>query len=128
MKILHTITLFGIFVFFYYMVVFNTIASKEIVKDPPEFRARLGTILYHTDTPGTAFHTYCYYPTASVTYPQKSGEYIIKRVDSYKDCVGWMGISIYKEGWWVSEKEKLWWENHYFTDSIADNSNPSKAI
>lgn len=112
----------------YYLFTFAAFASKSYTKEPQEFRARLGTILYLTDTPGTAYHTYCYYPTSEVEYPHKSGEYIIKRVSSYKDCKGWLGTAIYKEGSWVSEREKIWWDGDYFNDNIANSSTPSKAI
>jgi hypothetical protein len=75
----------------------------------PRLRHRLGTILYHSDTPGNSLHYYCYYPKSSASFDQKSGEYLIKKVNSYKDCQDWYGVSIFKEGSWVSEIEKIWW-------------------
>ncbi len=127
-KYIQTFLMLVLFLSIYYAFTFQVFANRTYVKDPPEFRARLGTILYHTDTPGTAFHTYCYYPTSAVSYPHKAGEYIIKRVSSFKDCEGWLGTAIFKEGWWVSEREKLWWDGDYFNDNIADSTSPSKAI
>lgn len=87
--------------------------------DSPELRARLGTIISHSSDrkgrsgeamldPNSKSHTYCYYPKGSTLYPNKGGEYIIKREDS-GDCSGWYGQAIFHEGFWVSEREKIWW-------------------
>lgn len=128
MKILNLLLITAIFLAGYYLVVYRVFASTSTSKDLPQFRARLGTILYHTDTPGTAYHTYCYYPTSHINFDHRGSEYILKRVNTYKDCQGWLGIAIYKEGWWVSEREKLWWDGDYFNDRIANSPDSSKSI
>lgn len=100
------------FALFYSLVYINFLDSRNSW-EYPQLRARLGTILYHPEhqTPATNFdyHSYCYYPSSQVSYPDKSGEYIIKRVQSIEDCQGWFGVMSIPEGKWVSEREKLWW-------------------
>lgn len=77
----------------------------------PVLRARLGTILSHSSDYGGQEHLYCYYPHTSSLYDNKSGEYILKRADKIENCQDWYGMVIFNEGWWVSEKEKIWWRS-----------------
>lgn len=94
--------------------------SKPEEKAFPYLRERLGTILSHSDVErkrnqkfidldNKEFHVYCYYPSSSTEFSNKSGEYIIKRVENYSDCQGWHGVAQFREGPWVSEIEKIWW-------------------
>ncbi len=72
----------------------------------PEVRERFGTIVWHsmdrTQPKDLAYHTYCFYPKQSADTNS-----IIKRMDS-GDCSNWYGEAILAEGWWVSEREKIW--------------------
>lgn len=107
-----------LFAWYYFFAQFFIIKGIKI-ENSPQLRARLGTILWHSSDrngrtdeaiydPNSVAHTYCYYPKGSTQYFNKSGEYIIKREDS-GDCSGWLGQAIFYEGYWVSEKEKIWW-------------------
>lgn len=110
-----TLTLVGI----YFATVNLLFREDEVDKEFPILRARFGTILSHSDAvqnyrqnidlTDKEFHTYCYYPGESVSYTGKSGEYFIKRVDKIEDCTGWNGVAQFREGYWVSEREKIWW-------------------
>ncbi len=62
-------------------------------------KARLGTILWHSSDYGGEEHVYCYYP--------KKGTGMIKRVQKFDDCSDFLGITIFYEGHWVTEKEKI---------------------
>lgn len=97
------------FIFNFYLGVYYYFFTPTNSNEFPRLRHRLGTILYLSDTEGSAFHYYCYYPKSSAVFNQKSAEYLIKRVGNYQDCQDWYGISLYKEGSWVSEIEKIWW-------------------
>lgn len=75
----------------------------------PILRQRIGTILWHsfdgTKVEDTAWHTYCLWPDPITA--QRDQVYILKRKDQ-SDCAGfkqkvWLG-----EGYWVSEREKIW--------------------
>lgn len=77
----------------------------------PTLRERFGTIMWHSsdkdgvfqgsyNDPNAVDHTYCYYPK-----PETNSNLIIKRVDS-GDCSNWYGQVIFREGSWISEKEK----------------------
>lgn len=104
----------------WYYLFYQLFLVKDLQnEDSPQLRARLGTILWHSsdrngetnDTtyyPKPVAHTYCYYPKGSTQYSNKSGEYIIKRVDD-DNCDGWYGQAVFYESYWVSEKEKIWW-------------------
>lgn len=118
------------FLVLYYTVCYYTFVYKGELREFPTLRARFGTIIYHSSNvngvyqgafndPNAVEHTYCYYPKGSTQYAGKGGEYIIKRVDSFWECnEGWYGSFTAKEGWWVSEKEKLWWsEEQYLTEN-----------
>jgi hypothetical protein len=114
----------------WYFAFFNIfIAKNPQSADSPELRSRFGTILWHSSDrngrtseamydPKSVTHTYCYYPMGSTTYNNKSGEYIIKREDN-GDCTGWYGAAIFHEGDWVSEKEKIWWNNNEKQEELA---------
>lgn len=106
MKILTLI----LFLIGWYFVVFSVFIQKDNrVGDSPQLRARLGTILSHTSDGGGEEHLYCYYPKNTAIYPNKAGEYIIKRVSNLEDCSDWLGAVTFNEGSWVSEREKIWW-------------------
>ena len=68
----------------------------------------LGKFAGASDDPNAVEHTYCYYPKGETQYPNKAGGYIIKREDD-NNCDGWYGKAVFYEGWWVSEREKIWW-------------------
>ncbi len=91
--------------YFSYQIFFH---KTDPAEDSPVLRARLGTILWHSSGKDGPSHTYCYYPKGSTQYTNKGGEYIIKREDS-EDCSGWYGQVTFNEGYWVSEREKIWW-------------------
>lgn len=123
-KLLLLILLFGWYYLFHQLFLIKDIQ----VGDSPQLRARLGTILWHSSDrndktdqaifdPNSVAHTYCYYPKGSTQYSNKSGEYIIKRVDN-GDCNGWYGQASFHEASWVSEKEKIWWSRE---QRIEDN-------
>lgn len=124
MKLGILVFLTGFYLFSYFAFLYKP-ASTEF----PYLRERLGTILSQSSTPlhqkfdhiphsfydsTQAFHVYCYYPSAEITFPNKSGEYIIRRVDDISDCQGWYGAAIFREGNWVSEIEKLWWNKDQY--------------
>ena len=100
----------------YYYFAFNFFYQTAESDAFPYLRSRFGTILSHssdsnpkTNLTDLQYHPYCYYPKAEESYNNKAGEYIIKRVDSYKDCQNWYGVVVFREGNWVSEREKIWW-------------------
>lgn len=104
----------------YVLTGLNMFQSKPESQEFPALRERFGTILSHSDAQqkrnqiyvdldNKEFHTYCYYPSSATEYSNKSGEYIIKRVENFDDCQGWHGIAQFREGPWVSEIEKIWW-------------------
>lgn len=118
--------LLNFYLFIYYQFFYKT-PSEEF----PRLRHRLGTILYHSDTEGSSLHYYCYYPKSTAMLNQRSGEYLIKRVNSYGDCKDWYGVSLYKEGAWVSEIEKIWWNKAQMeldSGNLAETSPTSKEI
>lgn len=101
-----------IFLSFWYITCFNVfIVKNNTVGDSPQLRARFGTMLSHSSDIGGDEHLYCYYPKGNTTYHNKSGEYIIKRAENINECNYWFGAVVFNEGWWVSEKEKLWWSD-----------------
>lgn len=101
-----------VFLSFWYLICFNVfIFKKDHVGDSPQLRSRLGTILSHSSDHGGEEHLYCYYPKSSASYDNKAGEYIIKRANNLSECENFFGAIIFHEGWWVSEKEKIWWSD-----------------
>lgn len=111
-----------IFFISWYLLFYQVFISKNSDSvNSPELRARLGTILWHSSGIDGPPHIYCYYPKGSTQYQNKSGEYIIKREDS-GDCSGWYGKAVFNEGSWVSEKEKIWWnQQQKLEDNLANN-------
>lgn len=114
-----TIYLFPLLLIVFYYSLFYTIFIKKVDKEGEDktLRARFGTIMWHssdTHEPTKAYLrkpvVYCYYPTSAADYNNKGGEFIIKKVDSLKDCDQWLGRVIFEEEEWVSEREKIWWE------------------
>lgn len=102
-----------IFCFFYYLLIYIFFKVYQ-VKEETVLAHRLGTILWHSsdlrkgDTPVfRKNHVYCYYPKGEAMYRGKSGEYVIKKVNSIDDCKNWLGIAIFKENYWISEREKI---------------------
>lgn len=99
-----------IFLISWYYLSYTTFIEKDHNNyNSPQLRARFGTIMHHTSGEGGEEHLYCYYPKGTTTYRSKAGEYIIKREDKIDDCNGWFGAAIFNEGYWVSEREKIWW-------------------
>ena len=123
-----------IFLIIHLSVFYFAFLKKSELTEFPALRARFGTIVYHSSNanrvyegafndPNAVNHTYCYYPKESTQYQGKSGEYIIKRVDSFWECnEGWYGSFTAREGWWVSEKEKIWWSQEQYN---GDNKQKS---
>lgn len=98
----------GLFYLGFYQVIGET--SYPILRD------RLGTILSHSSDVYSGSvnadhhdHLYCYYPSSQAVYRNKGGEFILLRVASIEDCRDFFGITIFNEGSWVSEREKIWW-------------------
>ncbi len=127
-------------IFTWYSFSYQLFISKvEDVGESPQLRARLGTILWHSSDkngktggavsdPNAVAHTYCYYPKGDTTYPNKSGEFIIKREDK-ADCSGWYGQAIFHEGSWVSEREKIWWnKDQKLEEELASKNNKQDKI
>lgn len=136
MKVLLLVPLITLFLGIYYSLFYYTLMYEP--PGPVEFptlRARLGTIIYHSsdangvyegafNDPNAEEHTYCYYPKGSTQYAQKGGEYIIKRVNSFWECnEGWYGSFTAREGWWITEKEKLWLsQDQYLAESTMESN------
>jgi len=76
----------------------------------PALRNRIGTILSHSSDSGGVAHTYCYYPKSSADFNSQN-EYLLMRVSTLSECQNWFGASVFYEGPWVSEIEKLWWNS-----------------
>lgn len=119
-KKIRLILIIALFLFGYYQLIYSLFyqnslpgqtAQIPVENQYPVLRARLGTILSHSSDFGGQEHLYCYYPHTNSLYDNKSGEYIIKRADKIADCQDWYGMVIFNEGWWVSEKEKIWWRS-----------------
>lgn len=101
---------FFLFLIVWYYLCFTNFIEKDFTnQDSPQLRARFGTILWHSSDKGGEEHLYCYYPKGVAAYPNKGGEYIIKRVEKMEDCKNWFGMATFNEGAWVSEREKIWW-------------------
>lgn len=139
MKIFHLLVALCLVGF--YVSVFNIFKLDKPSNEYPLFRERLGTVLSHSDaqrsksTPpqaliGAQNHIYCYYPSSNANYSGKSGEYIIRRVESFNDCKDWYGIVQFREGPWVSEIEKIWWSKEQklaeINNSLASEKNIEK--
>lgn len=103
----------------YYFLAYVLFIKSTPPDEFPILRARFGTVMWHSSNangeflgafkdPNAVDHTYCYYPKGGTMYQNKGGEYIIKRQDD-NDCSGWHGQVTFREGAWVSEREKLWW-------------------
>ena len=132
--LIKTILLTIIFLTFWFSTCYFAFIKKSEPSEFPLLRARLGTIIYHSsdangvyegalNDPNAVWHTYCYYPKGSTQYENKSGEYLIKRADSFWECnEGWYGSFMAKEGWWVSEKEKIWWSEEQYNGDKQQNS------
>lgn len=120
----------------YYFLAFSFFTKAKENEPFPYLRTRLGTILYKSSTPpkdpayiSTVEHIYCYYPSENVSFQNKGGEYIIKRVDSYQDCSGWHGATVFREGAWVSEVEKLWWNTpHKLEEALVEKNQELRTI
>lgn len=93
----------------YYSLIFSNLIQKNPMEEFPILRDRLGTIMWHSSGTDKNTHLYCYYPSSSEDYKNKGGEYIIKRAKSIEDCNNWMGMAVFNEPKWVSEREKIWW-------------------
>lgn len=83
--------------------------------DLPFLRERFGTVMWHSSDkegvylgsyqdPNAQDHVYCYYPTEAA-----QSALMIKKVEKITDCQNWLGIAIFREGSWVSEREKYYW-------------------
>lgn len=118
-KNLFTILAVSLFLIVYYYLCYISFVKKYPFSEFPALRVRWGTMMHHSsdsqgryagavNDPKAIEHIYCYWPKGDTQYPNKGGEYIIKRQDD-GNCNGWFGKAIIPEGWWVSEKEKLWW-------------------
>lgn len=121
MKVIAVLNIIGITVFLvgHYYLIYTVAIKKYPFREFPALRVRWGTMMHHssdglgryagaTDDPSAVEHTYCYWPRGDTQYEGKGGEYIIKRQDD-GNCEGWIGKAVFYEGWWVSEREKLWW-------------------
>lgn len=104
----------SLFLMMYYYLCYISFIKKYPLSEFPALRVRLGTMMSHSsdglgryagavDDPNGVDHTYCYYPKA----PTQS-KVLIKRQDN-GDCSDWYEKVIFREGWWVSEREKYWW-------------------
>lgn len=91
--------------------VYRSFGPQDIVNTgTPTLAARLGTVLWHpTQTITSQFseNVYCYYPKSDTQFEGQSGEYLIKKVTSYSDCEGWLGIVLMDESPLVTEKNKF---------------------
>lgn len=113
-----------IFLLMWYTLCYTAFIQKDSsVKESPQLRARLGTILSHSSDKGGEEHLYCYYPKGEATYSNKRGEYIIKRAQNLEDCRDWFGAVVFYEGAWVSEREKIWWSKSQKVGDDLVNSN-----
>lgn len=98
--------------FFYYLLAYFFFQRLQESSDVPVLRQRLGTVLWHlsdSNHQNYPLHLYCYYPSGRVSFPGKSGEYLIKKVESLDQCQGWYGMAEASEPDQVSEREKIWW-------------------
>lgn len=115
------LTILGIVLYLvgHYYLIYISAIKKYPYSEFPALRVRWGTMMHHSsdgqgryagavDDPKAVAHIYCYWPKGGIQYPNRGGEYIIKRQDD-GNCEGWYGKAIIYEGWWVSEREKLWW-------------------
>lgn len=107
----------GLFLFLgiislYYLALVQFFPAEDDISEFPSLRARLGTVMWHSSDYGGVDHLYCYYPKSETGYNNKAGEYLLKRVQQLTDCQGWLGLVNFKEGSWVSEREKVWWSQH----------------
>lgn len=118
-KNLFTALTVSLFLMMYYYLCYISFIKKYPFSEFPALRARWGTMMHHSsdglgkyagavNDPNAVEHIYCYWPRGDIQYFNKGGEYIIKRQDD-GNCDGWFGKAIMYEGWWVSEREKLWW-------------------
>ncbi len=89
----------------------------------PSLKHRLGITLWHSGDKGGQPHLYCVYPKSSATILNRSGEYILKRADSFLDCRFWFTMLIFNEPEGVTEKDKIWWNEEEFLNNFS-----SKAI
>lgn len=114
------LSILGFLIFYIFWVKFIIFIFMPGGSEYPSLRNRLGTIMWHsadrngrTDEamydPKAETHVYCYYPKSNVVFTNKEGRYLIKRIDNIDACKDWFGISIFYEGSWVSEREKIWW-------------------
>ena len=81
----------------------------------PMLRARFGTILHHSSDSGGVEHIYCYYPKG-----QARSEIVIKKVNSLDQCEDWLGMIIFMEADWASEREKYWWSREQHLKDCND--------
>ncbi len=91
-----------------YYFVFYLSFLKLNTSNAPILKERLGSVLWKAahNPKREEFHTYCYYPKSRVSYAGIGDGYLIKRVESFKDCLGWYGIINVSEPKEVSEKDK----------------------
>lgn len=110
----------SLLIFYFFWTLAILIPPNLGVTKYPFLRARLGTILHHSqdNTPqkSLAFHNYCFYPK-----PQAKAKVIIERTDS-GDCANWYGQVILPEGYWASEREKFWWSKDQFISDSRSSS------
>lgn len=111
----------------YFLVVYFTLIASRPISEYPSLRARIGTILWHSSDRTTSpwlttqeIHIYCYYPSGKAEFPNKGGEYLLKRVSVVSDCDNWYGAVFIEEDKWVSEREKIWWDEQ----NVAEDSRP----
>ncbi|MDO8576731.1 MAG: hypothetical protein Q7R82_00125 [Candidatus Daviesbacteria bacterium] len=115
-KAVAILNIIGVILFLagYYYFMYISFIKKYPTQEFPSLRVGLGTMMSHSsdrlgryagaiDDPNGVDHTYCYYPKASA-----QSKVLIKRQDN-GDCSDWYGKVIFREGWWVSEREKNWW-------------------
>lgn len=114
-RLIYLLPLLLIFIY-YSLFYFIFIQKDEPEVEDKTLRARFGTIMWHSSdiyVPERAYLRkqviYCYYPTSGASYQNKGGEFIIKKVHNLKDCDQWLGMVIFEEEEWVSEREKIWW-------------------
>lgn len=118
LNILLTSTIVGAFMISFYGLMSLNFRNHKPENESNVLNHRFGTIMWHSSDKNGIFqgnvdgqsHVYCYYPTKNAGHESK-GEYIIKRVNHLDECRDWLGTVIFKEDAWVSEREKLWWEN-----------------
>lgn len=99
-----------LFLITYYSLIYLNLIKYHDLPNSPILKRRFSTSIWPKETIQSGLyenHIYCYYPQGSTMYAKKSGEQLLKKVNSIEDCKGWLGIVIINELKHHSEQDKL---------------------